>query len=725
MNKSTRKAFRGAAALLLASVLLAIVGLCGYSEASGTPLGGAGVRRAKGRAPHLATGGAFRISSGSALLAAAPLRSAGEWPKFCPRDSWMERAPGDISELTEIEFVSDHEPPADFLFSWPADAEGTGSITAFFLPEGRVVISSSADGISLPEDCKSMFAELASLRSVRFGIPADLSRTESLRQMFQYDYELEEIEFNFINADSVREAPGMFEGCWALRELDLSWLGCGQMFDTIRMFSECTSLRTVTVDPDRWRAGEGFFSEDMFSGDNCLHNYCGDDGGLYAVPDDGRNEGYLTPSREIPGRWLDVRSLSSAGGLPADGPFEYVLTVSGLSPGEAVRSGSGEVYRAGSDGSVDIAITLDGSPAAERDSFRGISFIMPFDDPGEAVYSGGRYSDDELRPLLAAAAKEPENYSVHLSFFPELPADADGEIFRDRPVFRLSLGEVFVSEEDGTLSADMSAEKGLYFIPIRLSCGDGGMSFSAGFGDMWTLTMEELRESSPCIGIEIARKESDACFLLPEGASFSLRESDAAGCDSSLAVMRDGELCFESFKAFDEEQGSAGAASTIFTADGYYRAVFTNSRELPPMTGPIIVSKRDAGDGSPLGGAEFELRGADGELIGVGVSDAFGTLEFPNLQDGDYTLTETAAPAGYIGGMAFTVSVEGGAAVSVEACGEPGSSGAGYSVIDGGIVTVFNERIPQAELPATGGPGLGAYALISAAWLIGIYLKRF
>ena len=138
------------------------------------------------------------------------------------------------------------------------------------------------------------------------------------------------------------------------------------------------------------------------------------------------------------------------------------------------------------------------------------------------------------------------------------------------------------------------------------------------------------------------------------------------------------------------------------------------------MTGPIIVSKRDAADGSPLGGAAFELRGADGELIGEGVSDAFGTLEFPNLQDGDYTLTETAAPAGYAGGMAFTVSIEGGAAVRVEPCGD-----SGYAVIDGGIVTVFNERIPQAELPATGGPGLGAYALISAAWLIGIYLKRF
>lgn len=51
--------------------------------------------------------------------------------------------------------------------------------------------------------------------------------------------------------------------------------------------------------------------------------------------------------------------------------------------------------------------------------------------------------------------------------------------------------------------------------------------------------------------------------------------------------------------------------------------------------------------GSPLAGAAFELKAADGNVIATGETDANGTLVFPRLKPGTYTLTETKAPAGY------------------------------------------------------------------------------
>ena len=90
-----------------------------------------------------------------------------------------------------------------------------------------------------------------------------------------------------------------------------------------------------------------------------------------------------------------------------------------------------------------------------------------------------------------------------------------------------------------------------------------------------------------------------------------------------------------------------------------------------PLSG-LHFPKRSAA-GAPLAGAEFTL--SDGRTA---VSDADGTVDFGPLAPGDYTMTETAAPEGYLANTAvYAVHVAQDGAVTVN-----GQSLAEFSVED-------------------------------------------
>ena len=70
-----------------------------------------------------------------------------------------------------------------------------------------------------------------------------------------------------------------------------------------------------------------------------------------------------------------------------------------------------------------------------------------------------------------------------------------------------------------------------------------------------------------------------------------------------------------------------------------------NTRAVP---GEFTLTKVDSATNAPLSGAEFTLTGGNPYMALDGTSAANGTVTFAGLNPGNYTLTETAAPYGYM-----------------------------------------------------------------------------
>ena len=70
-------------------------------------------------------------------------------------------------------------------------------------------------------------------------------------------------------------------------------------------------------------------------------------------------------------------------------------------------------------------------------------------------------------------------------------------------------------------------------------------------------------------------------------------------------------------------------------------------------TGSIKILKTDAG-GTVLGGAEFTLYDSSDKAIHTVVTKSDGTAEFSNVPEGDYTVSETSAPLGYVAAAGST-----------------------------------------------------------------------
>ena len=129
-----------------------------------------------------------------------------------------------------------------------------------------------------------------------------------------------------------------------------------------------------------------------------------------------------------------------------------------------------------------------------------------------------------------------------------------------------------------------------------------------------------------------------------------------------------------------------------------------------------------------LEGAEFELKNNDGNTVYKGVSDKngivnwkIGDTEFTGVfPDGSYTLTETAAPTGYMLGASVTFTMKGGV---------PENMNSEDAVIKDGILTFYYANEALYSLPSSGGSGiywyiLGGMLLMMAAMLIVYKTKR-
>lgn len=135
-------------------------------------------------------------------------------------------------------------------------------------------------------------------------------------------------------------------------------------------------------------------------------------------------------------------------------------------------------------------------------------------------------------------------------------------------------------------------------------------------------------------------------------------------------------------------------------------------------------------NGSPLKGAEFELRDPSDNVIATGISQENGEIIWEPKQGaesnlnglhGIYKIVETKAPAGYqIAEVPWTVEFNEGLLIKVNDKPVLGNAE------DGIVLTLENEIL--YELPETGGPGiylymLGGVALMMAGTLL-VYKKR-
>jgi len=154
----------------------------------------------------------------------------------------------------------------------------------------------------------------------------------------------------------------------------------------------------------------------------------------------------------------------------------------------------------------------------------------------------------------------------------------------------------------------------------------------------------------------------------------------------------------------------------------------TNPDSVIVFTYQTVVNKVDA-SGKPLTGAEFKLqknvKGAWTDIAAVKNNE--GTVfTFRGLDDGEYKLVETAAPAGYnkIDDVTFTVS----ASHDVES-DNPQLNELTGNVTDGSIVFAADdakstlstsvENRQGAVLPSTGGMGTTIFYILGALLVIG------
>ncbi len=151
----------------------------------------------------------------------------------------------------------------------------------------------------------------------------------------------------------------------------------------------------------------------------------------------------------------------------------------------------------------------------------------------------------------------------------------------------------------------------------------------------------------------------------------------------------------------------------------------TNAKPTPPSVDLKIVKVDANGMTTPLSGAKFQLsKMVDGEYVNEGEEkevEADGSLTFPGLGNYEYKLVETKQPEGgyVISGEPFYFSVNDNKLTAKEPLSRLIVHDQDVSKPDGGKVYTYkigNEK--GAELPSTGGIGVGAYRLGGAALLL-------
>ncbi|WP_424348627.1 SpaA isopeptide-forming pilin-related protein [Latilactobacillus sp. 5-91] len=155
--------------------------------------------------------------------------------------------------------------------------------------------------------------------------------------------------------------------------------------------------------------------------------------------------------------------------------------------------------------------------------------------------------------------------------------------------------------------------------------------------------------------VVLTKKDAEDGTTL-QGAVFEIQDASGAVIKSGLTTDASGKLAVNDLKPgkyyFVETKAPAGydlnkTPKEFEITKGQTTATPVDmTNKLTP--GSVVLTKKDAEDGSTLQGAVFEIQDASGKVLKSGLTtDASGKLAVNDLKPGKYYFVETKAPAGY------------------------------------------------------------------------------
>lgn len=330
----------------------------------------------------------------------------------------------------------------------------------------------------------------------------------------------------------------------------------------------------------------------------------------------------------------------------------------------------------------------------------------------EIVIEGFSYDNGEI---VVQELQPPEGYTPVESL--TIGYDEDGEISLLTPTD-------MAAYEDGLLVVKNSTEALSVSVQKQWLCPEE---------EQQPVTVQLLANGLP-VTVLIPGVEPDA-VLDESNAYFALWEdlplyANGRQIEWSVRETQIGnEDCLSDF-TFANWLVDYGVPDYTYDEDGALAAIrFTVTNDTRRTMLRLI--KTNMGGGIRLGGAEFMLERLledgteDSEFIVRTASTADdGTITFDNVKYGDYRLTETAQPSGYVEmelPVYLTIHTDGTVTVQEHPYAMPGST----------AFTVHVKNQPESPMPVTGGGGTGGYTaiglllmLMALGWALPKYRRK-
>ena len=275
-----------------------------------------------------------------------------------------------------------------------------------------------------------------------------------------------------------------------------------------------------------------------------------------------------------------------------------------------------------------------------------------------------------------------------------------------------------------TKLADVSVTKNL---ADDLANGSESFTFTA------TLTENGRDITSEYLG-ETAEGESGYTFTLVPGSQKTVvRNFEQLPVGSTLSVTETGSTDYTTTVSVNGGEAAASLAGNLTVADGEGNSlVFTNTRNMF-----TVDLKKTASDGTTeLSGAKFTLTRFNGTTYEAYPDGNHVLGSKPvSLAAGNYELTETAAPDGYVvltNKIRFTVASDGTLSdpVNEEGVADTSLAVKSQGISEGSKGTIIVKNNPGQQLPNAGGPGTILYTLsgfmliLASALMYGFRMRR-